>query len=318
MNELVKFIYRFRGYLADPRENGVAILVSTGLLLVVAAVVAVLAMWLRFQFTKKKQRMIARQRQLERPPQLDEPGLDQRTKEASAVDSRAAAVKNRRRSRLLIIAGLLIFAALVVAANIVPRYTLGKTSYCGNCHAMKAAVRSWRASKHARVACQACHEQPGVTGVLLSQAQGLSNISLASIYWRRQRPLVLKTPVTPSCLSCHQDIGKTIIKFKDTLKISHREFINSMGCETCHPSAGHAGKKLKFRLMNVCVGCHIKQQAGVACAVCHLPAPKWSKRRLEKYAKVKTRFSVSCKKCHETEMKCTQCHQQPQAAPTDE
>lgn len=332
--------------MVDPRSNGPELLVSVGLLLVIAAILFVVFQWIRFQFARRKHKALRRAQkaaddQRQRSEALEE---SSRVPESSYVDPESIAeasgaghldpasksdvsgsdafstkggaigsdlVRWLWRPWLLWISVPLILLVLLVLTAIVPRYTMGKVSYCGTCHAMQVAVKSWRASNHSKVACQKCHEPPGISGFIISQAQGFSNISLSSLYWRRHRPIALMIPVSPGCLSCHEKIAKKIVMYNDSIKVSHKEFIYSVPCEDCHPASGHIGKKLKTSMMDKCVKCHEEKGASVACSVCHEEEPVWSKERLKGYAKARIKFSTSCKRCHESEMRCEQCHERP-------
>ncbi|HEB12643.1 MAG TPA: hypothetical protein ENI11_03090 [Actinobacteria bacterium] len=349
MNEIISFFNRIRGYLADPRNNGPELLVSVGLLLVVVGMLVVSYLWIRFRLTKRKYKVLRRM-QKEAEDQKPSPSGAEDTEPSSGVSesdyrdpeaiaeasgagrldpaAKADASRSdlldselkahdassgfwrRRRRRWWFFAIPLILLTLLAVVVTVPRYTMGKVSYCANCHSMRKAVKSWRASTHSKVACQKCHEAPGIYGSIMSQVQGLSNLSLSSLYWRRHRPVVLKTPVSPGCLSCHEEVGRTIIKFKDSIRISHKEFIYSMGCEVCHPAAGHAGKKLKIKTMDVCVTCHAENNAAVTCVTCHEAEPVWSTDRLLFYEEASNTFR-GCRKCHPSAMRCEQCHEEP-------
>lgn len=317
MSELTRFLHRFRGYLADPLNNGPELLVAVGLLLAVVGIIVVLALWVRFHFVNRKYRAFERAR---KTAERDEPVVDIDASKVVVESDIPGAVPPERRPlpwRSFVLAAS-IALILWVAATVAPRYTLGKASYCGSCHATKRAVKSWRASKHSKVSCQACHEGPGLGGIIGSQIQGVSNLSLASLYWRRHRPIALKTPVSPGCLGCHREILKKIVILDDTVKVSHREFVDSTRCETCHPNAGHAGKKLKGPLKNKCVACHEEEKASLACPTCHLAEPAWSKGRRAKYGKAILKYEISCPACHESEMRCVQCHEAPEQPPADD
>lgn len=309
MRALNQFISRFKGYLAEPRDHGPELLVSVGLMLVLAGVLVIFILWVRSQFINRKQRKAIEwaRRRAEPPPADDLP-----TRESAPISEVPESVMEPGRPWPWVLTGViaLMLLLILVSANLVPRYTMGKSVYCGYCHTMKKAVRSWRGSTHAKVGCQACHERLGVTGIVLSQIQGLSNLSLSSVYWSRQRPLVLKSAVSPACLSCHQEIGDKTIEFRDSIRVSHREFLYSIACETCHPDTGHAGKRLKVGMMDTCVTCHVENRAGVDCGICHIAEPTWSKVRLSRYRKTPISFKT-CLSCHPTEMRCNQCHKPP-------
>ncbi len=348
MKEVTAFFTRLRGYLVDPRANGPELLVSVGLLLVIIGMLAIIYMWVRFKLVQRKHKALRRQQKeiqdqkqaeedleseigfsesdqsdpesiieslnidhLDSAPKSEVAGADLADPAARDIASGSSFRRRRWRPWHTWISASIILLILLVLIVTVPRYTMGKVSYCSACHAMENAVNSWRKSNHSKVGCRRCHEPPGIGGIITSQLQGLSNVSLSSLYWRRHRPITLKTPVSFSCLSCHEDISTKIISYNDSIKVSHKEFISFVACEGCHPDAGHKGKKIKTTMMNICVTCHVENQAGVTCITCHQPEPVWSATRLSKYAKATLPFRTTCKKCHESEMRCMMCHKPP-------
>ncbi len=317
-SDLIKFttlfFNRLKGYLVNPRENGPELLVSLGLLLAILGILWIIFSWARSRFAGRKSRALQR--------------LHRRAEKKRSAASRAQAPPAERqppvspetnrpwRLLLLVAAAAVVMLTLLAAANIVPRYTMGKSSYCNLCHSMRKATKSWRRSGHADQPCQACHEGLGLSGIIATQLQGLSNLSLSSTYWRRHRPLALKTAVTPACLSCHTKIGESVTVFRDTIKVSHRAFIGSKSCEGCH--IGHAKKKLKQGLMDICVKCHVETGADIGCPTCHSPAPKkWSGARLSMFVKALITFRA-CRACHPNDMQCERCHPKPGGPGDDE
>lgn len=189
--------------------------------------------------------------------------------------------------------------SLLAAAFIYGADFTGKSSFCANCHEMKPFYKSWRSSKHKKVSCLTCHQEPGSLGFIIAKAEGLRNYSLRSIYFGRFRP-PLAFISNKVCLQCHQDLADKVV-VSSNIRVSHKEFISNFNCSSCHSKIGHTyvSQKTKQPVMDKCLFCHrsYEAKASARCNVCHLKDVGYRPGQLDDYQLVD--FSdEACQACH--------------------
>ncbi len=155
---------------------------------------------------------------------------------------------------MLLLAGLIVFVLLAAGGSVA--YT-SRSEFCATCHEMTPMAQSWQTSAHKNVACEDCHSEPGVKGVVKAKAKGMQELYLH----------VIGSQIIPrandrdiNCFSCHQDKVKMdtdrALAAKDPHTVKH--FSNGMTCITCHSGIVH-NEKLNNTLpsRDTCSNCHL-------------------------------------------------------------
>lgn len=158
-----------------------------------------------------------------------------------------------RDRRLLIgfVAGV-IFAGCVALIALYISELIEKPEFCGSCHEMGLAVRSWREGPHGpdlprgkgavRASCSQCH-LPGdpLLRFAVKSAKGIRNAALHLVGADASRVRRAKAGVYVSnCVSCHENL--TAGGMSDAVKAVHRSILEGSGepnCLECHRAVGH-------------------------------------------------------------------------------
>lgn len=186
----------------------------------------------------------------------------------------------------------------------------GRSSGCGNCHAMRAYVDGWRQGTHKKAECVDCHQGPGIMAALAQRADTLKHYTMDKRYIRRGRPTLAGTVSTAGCLDCHENIaGKTIMS-STGVRVSHKEIIEAgLGCGRCHAQTGHKSKAAKAArpVHDYCFACHRRMEKGARCDFCHTrDVAEKGPTQIEAYRRVDLDLN-RCNGCHTTDS-CAGCH----------
>lgn len=183
-----------------------------------------------------------------------------------------------------------------------------KPTFCAGCHEMQAAYQASQASLHKRVACSACHQEPGMSGVFIEK---LRLIEMLIAKTQIVGAVTSAKVANESCLRCHKGVLRGV-KESQALKIKHKEPLEAgYSCTDCHYSKPvlHVSKrKLDMFGMSRCVECHNQKRASADCSVCHtLGNSTVSKERRSSYPVARIPELLSCKGCHSAN-NCLKCH----------
>lgn len=204
---------------------------------------------------------------------------------------------------------LLLLSVALVASAIYFGARSNKPAFCGGCHAVKKAYRSWQTSSHKQISCQTCHQEPGTLGWLSARLRGLSHLSLETRYLSRQRPTTTYSIATTACIKCHKtQMSETIVVGE--IAVSHRELIHGgYRCSLCHQGIGHAkSKAVRARnVMYICQNCHDGRAASSACATCHKGADRYPAPKSRDDYQMIPLEDPRCGNCHGT-IDCVPCH----------
>ena len=121
---------------------------------------------------------------------------------------------------------------------------------CGYCH--KEQNERWKQSTHKSVHCKDCHIEPGISGELDAQLNGVKNLFVAVTKGVHIQPHEKPLPIsTENCRSCHaailyvNEIGYNDLPDNSlrgqSLQISHRAHVEkyTIDCVECHRGVVH-------------------------------------------------------------------------------
>lgn len=186
----------------------------------------------------------------------------------------------------------------------------GRSTFCGNCHAMQPYVDGWRKGPHRKAACVGCHQGPGVIAALAQRADTLKHFSMTDRYLQRRRPALAVTVSTPGCLKCHGTIAVKTIVSSTGVKVRHKEIIETgLSCGRCHTQTGHKSRAVKAvrPVHDYCFACHRQMKKGSRCDFCHTrDVGDKGPKQIDAYRKVDLDLN-SCNGCHSTDS-CAGCH----------
>lgn len=182
----------------------------------------------------------------------------------------------------------------------------GSDRYCsGTCHASSPAVAAATKDAHEAVACVACHEAPGVGGVVGALASRTRQAVM-------QVSGVTTGPVAPvpadRCLSCHAaKLATTVTSTSSGIRMSHSQVLAAgLRCSECHQAVGHGTVPVAGR-MNVCVRCHNDRTAPARCSLCHTGDTGQAAAREQTFPTVVLGPVEDCGGCH-AQTTCDNCH----------
>ena len=121
---------------------------------------------------------------------------------------------------------------------------------CGYCHTDQH--ERWAASTHETVDCLECHIDPGISGAIDAQVNGLQNLYVSITKGNEIKPHEDPIPIsTENCMSCHaaiflvtelgwEDLPDNSLKVQG-LKIGHRIHVEKYNimCVECHRGIVH-------------------------------------------------------------------------------
>ncbi len=216
---------------------------------------------------------------------------------------------------ILIILLLVVFIA--AAAIGTSEWYTAQPDFCGSCHIMKKAHKSWEESKHRNVKCVECHYAPGETHALKAKFKGLGQLFtyIATEENKVRKPTVINDL---SCMTakCHpqQKLKEEKVMFKDRIYYIHKTHFDQtiegqkLHCDTCHQ---HVRVETHFQVPKVaCFLCHFKNvqfnKGRGKCALCHkIPTKPLQKQKKEGNDDEKP---VTHQSLEEANVPCQSCH----------
>lgn len=203
---------------------------------------------------------------------------------------------------------LIIAAAFTILLLVVGIAYTGRPSFCNTCHRMNKEYESWQRSTHRTVGCLKCHQEPGISGLIVQKFDYIRWALLA--FTNHYNPKARAVVSNSSCNRCHREVAReTVVRYG--IKVRHRDFlIRGDKCTDCHNTVAHGEVVPVKRLpsMDHCILCHNQKVASAECKVCHTrdlaQGPRVTRAEM---AKVALGAPKTCRGCHSID-KCTACH----------
>lgn len=224
---------------------------------------------------------------------------------SSRRKKRATGKRLRPATARELVAFLIFFGWLILLSFSASFVLVASPTFCLSCHGNSQVAKDLKSSVHAKLACQDCHQTPGLVGsvsyrlevgrMVVGQIAGMNANTGGSAS-------------RDACLSCHQGIvEKTMIT--KSIKMKHKEPIDGgYRCEQCHFGLAHNEPK-RTVAMSTCFDCHEKGDS-ILCRTCHTNWAGATDYKLADYAKVNMPSDdMQCNRCHDTDKgKCMSCH----------
>jgi hypothetical protein len=203
-------------------------------------------------------------------------------------------------------------AVLVVALVLIPGYLALQPGFVTRYPNLSVQYKTWSASTHKDVPCQACHVPPTLLSQAAYSARMLGEFYLSLVSPGRRLD-VFAPPTNAACQKCHTTL---VTKSpKGDLIIPHQAHVVvlKLQCVRCHAYLVHEdspeGKHTPP--MAACLKCHDGVQAKSACVTCHTAkdAPDSHKAADWLVVHAQRQQSVDCAACHGwTKNWCADCH----------
>lgn len=225
--------------------------------------------------------------------------------------------------RRLVVGSLAVLAALAVLSAVLFTGDVAFLSrFCGSCHTIAPAVRTWERGPHAQIGCYGCHEPSGALPVRLVRRttqlgrEVVAHLADGTVDRGPYHEVALQEE---TCLRCH-DPARTPTSGGGVI-IDHEEHAErNSSCVSCHLGTAHPlpDEDQAIFTMGQCFECHGSSQYPTAsrqCEACHPnyyellpashePADTWTQPR---HGKVALDDREQCSMCHLANY-CTQCH----------
>jgi hypothetical protein len=202
--------------------------------------------------------------------------------------------------------------AIIVLLGL-PVFSLLQPGYYGRYEDLGPRMDNWRESTHARIACSACHVEPGVGGYVSFAAQAIP--AFYSQLFQGPRPEnLLSTPGTEACNRCHTSYRQ--VSATGDLLIPHQAHVEvlEVNCSVCHADLVHSVNEKGFNApeMETCLElCHDGEQASTECLDCHTAKQVPEDHNREDWLQVHEVMSetIDCGECHAWSPDfCADCH----------
>jgi nitrate/TMAO reductase-like tetraheme cytochrome c subunit len=224
-------------------------------------------------------------------------------KAGNQIEEKQLRRKLRRTYFAILITGTLAIVSLGTAVEFA-----SKASFCASCHEMKAAFDDSKRSIHSKVPCEACHQEPGLTGVFIDKLRLVEMVSSKSKILGNVTSAQVTNEV---CLRCHKSVlhgkrqsGAIVMQHKEPLDAGYR-------CVDCHyqkPVLHSTVKRLDSFGMSTCIDCHNQKQASAECDACHaFVLVGQTRAHLQNYPRAEGPGEILCKSCHGITV-CLNCH----------
>ncbi len=183
------------------------------------------------------------------------------------------------------------------------RHTQEDPEFCGSCHLMQEAFKTWQMSKHRDFQCQTCHSM-----TILEQNRLLISFVMKGTKSIKQEHGRVKP--WESCKGCHSSqIAQGSLTLSNSYGHARHVFMLNINCSKCHTGALHAFTPNE----QACSECHKDKlihgmgMEGLSCLKCHSYGEKAPKMI----------STERCLRCHKdlhlkgpmSSLKCFDCHQ---------
>jgi nitrate/TMAO reductase-like tetraheme cytochrome c subunit len=205
-------------------------------------------------------------------------------------------------------------AVLVIGTS---EWYTAQPTFCGSCHIMQKAHKSWEKSKHKNVKCVECHYAPGESHAMKAKFKGLGQLFtyLATEEGEVRKPAVINDL---SCMTaeCHpqQKLKEDKVSYNKRIYYIHKTHFDQtiegqkLHCDTCHQ---HVTPGLHFQVpREACFLCHFKNvqfnEGRSKCSFCHdIPTKPLQKQKKEGNDDEKP---VTHQSLEEAGVPCQSCH----------
>ena len=210
-----------------------------------------------------------------------------------------------------------VVGALCVAAVVlyIPVAATSTPAYCGSCHEMSAASKSWHRSAHASVPCVKCHVPAGLVASVKWRAGEARNIWAVYLNMKPQADHEAR-PATGNCTICHPLKG--LMGIPGRLRMPHTTHINqnNLTCVDCHDHTAHVSPGQSRRVsMSPCTMCHAQTNDPKRCSFCHYTPPDGESHPtdfIKAHGKLALANEPDCLRCHHDRAEfCDACHAKP-------
>ena len=185
--------------------------------------------------------------------------------------------------------------------------------FCNSCHIMEPYYKSWKASKHNKVACVDCHYPPaGPRTLLWKKFQAMSQIVKYITRTYSSKPFAEIEDAACLREGCHSKrLLEGKLTFGEGVKFDHRPHLlelrrgRQLRCVSCH-SQMVVGKHVEVTL-DTCYLCHFKgMKEGRSltplggCPSCHeLPEKEFEIGNIKyRHKDFVTKHGIECQSCH--------------------
>jgi nitrate/TMAO reductase-like tetraheme cytochrome c subunit len=222
----------------------------------------------------------------------------------------------RGRSRRFVAVMVAIVVCVVAIILLIPVAATSSSSYCGSCHSMKQAYRSWQRGAHSAVPCSECHIPPGTVAAVKWRTTEARNIWLTYLNMKPARD-TQPPPASENCEKCHPLKGLMGIPGK--IRMPHARHINqnNLECIDCHDHTAHAAPGESSAVsMAPCTMCHEQTTDTNRCDFCHYTPPVTGKSHptdfLTEHGSLAIANERDCLRCHHNKKDfCDGCHEKP-------
>ena len=222
----------------------------------------------------------------------------------------------RGRSRRFAAVMVAIVVCVVAIILLIPVAATSSSSYCGSCHSMKQAYRSWQRGAHSAVPCSECHIPPGAVAAVKWRTTEARNIWLTYLNMKPARDTQPR-PASENCEKCHPLKGLMGIPGK--IRMPHARHINqnNLECIDCHDHTAHAAPGESSAVsMAPCTMCHEQTTDTDRCDFCHYTPPVTGKSHptdfLTEHGSLAIANERDCLRCHHNKKDfCDGCHEKP-------
>lgn len=183
-----------------------------------------------------------------------------------AVSGLIGPLDRRLRRRVLLIAGTLAAASIVLAA--LGGVFVARGAQCGVCHAMRPYAHAAARSGHPASRCGSCHATVGA-GAIFADGSRFVRMVGGALTGRSPAPASVDER---RCIRCHAE-GLARVRQANGISVRHSDFAATR-CSYCHGGVAHAvpGRFYKRAEMDDCLSCHRVGLSNVAgCELCHVP-----------------------------------------------
>jgi len=192
----------------------------------------------------------------------------------SRLGANAVALARAHRLALGIIVGVIgLFLVASVGADVVS----SQPNFCINCHEISPAYEQWRTSSHYGITCINCHTEPGLSGFIKVNTEGVQNL-ITHFTVAYHVPTEADVNAA-SCLSCHPRDTLPESSVRTTLRMAHSKH-TQQECADCHGRLVHVSTATevstspKPHIVRDCTVCHTPDNcphgdATLACTSCH-------------------------------------------------
>lgn len=221
----------------------------------------------------------------------------------------------RRRPLTWALAGL---AIVVIVAVGLPVFSVLQPDYYRRYPALGPRMDHWTTSTHSRIACGACHIEPGVKGFVSFSARAIPAF-YSQLMSGPDTTNLLQSPSRAACQKCHTTY-RAVAPSGDLL-IPHKAHVEvlKMECTACHKDLVHSLNKDGFNrpTMQTCLTCHDGDKATADCVKCHTRKETPATHKQANWLRVHGTAAASqdCAQCHDwTPGYCAECHEKRPAS----